>query len=460
MKIIFAGTPQFAVSALAALTKEHQIIAVLTQPDRPSGRGMQLTASPVKQFALQQGLQVLQPASLKSDEAQQAIAQLDADLMVVAAYGLILPKAVLQMPRRGCLNIHASLLPRWRGAAPIQRAILAGDAETGITIMQMDEGLDTGDMLLKKTCAIAADDTAQTLHDKLAELGAQAIVEALQNMQQGKLVPEKQDARNATYAAKLTKGEAQLDWKQDAEQLDRAVRGYFPFPTANTLFGETPIKILRASLAEGKHAEPGQVIATDNGSILVACGNGALALEVLQKPGGKAVACCAICTKPAYQSRRPFHHRLTMQRIQLEAAKTVHKVVHEGRNLTQVLSEALRRHSGFTAQERGALQDLCYGTLRYHSRLACILDESAGTTAAGLFLAEPAAGCALSVAIHQGKPACHRRPGRARGEKRLPFCRRIGQCNTEKFFAQATGAAGDSRPERRKSLRLSAMVDR
>ena len=248
---------------------------------------MQLTASPVKQLALQHGLPLLQPASLKNEEAQQTIAQFNADLMVVAAYGLILPKAVLQIPRRGCLNIHASLLPRWRGAAPIQRAILAGDTETGITIMQMDEGLDTGDMLLKKSCAITADDNAQTLHDRLAELGAQAIVEALNKMELGKLIPEKQEAQHATYAAKLTKSEAQLDWKQDAVLLERAVRGYFPFPTANTLFGETPVKIQRASLAEGKLGEPGQVIATENGRIIVACGIGSLALEVLQKPGGK-----------------------------------------------------------------------------------------------------------------------------------------------------------------------------
>ena len=248
---------------------------------------MQLTASPVKQLALQHGLPLLQPASLKNEEAQQTIAQFNADLMVVAAYGLILPKAVLQIPRRGCLNIHASLLPRWRGAAPIQRAILAGDTETGITIMQMDEGLDTGDMLLKKSCAITADDNAQTLHDRLAELGAQAIVEALNKMELGKLIPEKQEAQHATYAAKLTKSEAQLDWKQDAVLLERAVRGYFPFPTANTLFGETPVKIQRASLAEGKLGEPGQVIVTENGRIIVACGIGSLALEVLQKPGGK-----------------------------------------------------------------------------------------------------------------------------------------------------------------------------
>jgi methionyl-tRNA formyltransferase len=289
VKIIFAGTPQFAASALAELIKEHQLVAVLTQPDRPSGRGMQLTASPVKQLALQHGLQVLQPVSLKTEETQQTIAQFNADLMVVAAYGLILPKAVLQMPRQGCLNIHASLLPRWRGAAPIQRAILAGDAETGITIMQMDEGLDTGDMLLKKTCAIAPEDTAQTLHDKLAELGAQAIVEALQQMQRGKLVPQQQDARQATYAAKLTKSEAQLDWKQDAAQLERAVRGYFPFPVATTILGETPIKILRAHMSDGKDAEPGTIVATDKNSIHVACGKGVLALDVLQKPGGKAL---------------------------------------------------------------------------------------------------------------------------------------------------------------------------
>ena len=289
MKIIFAGTPQFAASALAALMKEHDVVAVLTQPDRPSGRGMQLTASPVKQLALQHGLPVLQPPTLKTEEAQRAIAALDADVMVVAAYGLILPKPVLQIPRYGCLNIHASLLPRWRGAAPIQRAILAGDAETGITIMQMDEGLDTGDMLLKKACPIAADDTAETLHDKLAGLGALAITEALRDLEQGKLRPERQDAQLATYAAKLTKGEAQLDWNQDVAQLERAVRGYFPFPVAQAFFGETPVKVLRASLGAGKATPPGTVIAVDREAILVACGNGTLALKVLQKPGGKAL---------------------------------------------------------------------------------------------------------------------------------------------------------------------------
>ena len=269
--------------------KHHQIVAVLTQPDRPSGRGMQLTASPVKQLAAQHGLPVLQPVSLKTEEAKQAIARLDADVLVVAAYGLILPKAVLQIPRLGCLNIHASLLPRWRGAAPIQRAILAGDAETGITIMQMDEGLDTGDMLVKIKCKIAADDTTQTMHDKLAELGAQAIVDALQQLESEQLHPEKQDAQFATYAAKLTKSEAQLDWNQDAVQLERAVRGYYPFPTASAIFAETPIKISRASLGENREATAGTVIEVNKEHILVACGTGTLALEVMQKPGGKAL---------------------------------------------------------------------------------------------------------------------------------------------------------------------------
>ncbi|MDP1634564.1 MAG: methionyl-tRNA formyltransferase, partial [Gallionellaceae bacterium] len=264
-------------------------VAVLTQPDRPSGRGMQLVASPVKQLAQQHGVPVLQPATLKSEQVQQEIAALNADVMVVAAYGLILPKAVLQLPRYGCLNIHASLLPRWRGAAPIQRAILAGDSETGITIMQMDEGLDTGDMLLKKSCPISADDTAGTLHDKLAELGAQGIVEALREHENGKLHPVKQDSGNATYAAKLNKGEAQVDWTKSATELERNVRGYFPFPVVSTQSGETPIRILKASAGEGKPATPGTVLAIDKDAIHVACGNGVLALKVLQKAGGKAL---------------------------------------------------------------------------------------------------------------------------------------------------------------------------
>ncbi len=288
MKIIFAGTPQFAASALAALLEEHQVVAVLTQPDRPAGRGMHLTASPVKQLALQHGLPVLQPTTLKTEEAQQLIAALDADVMVVAAYGLILPKAVLHLPRYGCLNIHASLLPRWRGAAPIQRAILAGDSETGITIMQMDEGLDTGDMLLRHACPIAENETAQTLHDKLAEMGASSIIEALRLLQENCLTPVRQDNEAVYYAAKLLKSEAQIDWRQDARQIERAVRAYNPFPVCHANLSDVSIKIWQAGMCNDYRGEPGRVMALDKLGIIVACGSGALRLEVLQRPGGKA----------------------------------------------------------------------------------------------------------------------------------------------------------------------------
>ncbi|MEW6562192.1 MAG: methionyl-tRNA formyltransferase [Pseudomonadota bacterium] len=290
MKILFAGTPQFAATALEALLAQgHEVVAVLTQPDRPAGRGMKLTPSPVKQTALSHGLPVLQPLTLKQADIQQKLAAYAADVMVVAAYGLILPQAVLDMPRFGCLNIHASLLPRWRGAAPIQRAILAGDAETGITIMQMDAGLDTGAMLLKKVCAIAPEDNAQTLHDKLAVLGAEAIVEVLPLVAAGTLSAEKQDDSQATYAAKLSKSEARLDWNQDATSLVRAVRAYHPFPVAQATVRETPVKIWQASVQSGRQGEPGLVLTVEPHGILVACGQGALLLEVLQRPGGKAL---------------------------------------------------------------------------------------------------------------------------------------------------------------------------
>lgn len=288
MKIIFAGTPHFAASALAALLKEHQILAVLTQPDRPSGRGMQLTASPVKQLALQHGLTVLQPESLKTEQAQQEIAALDADVMVVAAYGLILPKVVLQLPRYGCLNIHASLLPRWRGAAPIQRAILAGDHETGITIMQMDAGLDTGDMLLLEACPITNTDTAQTLHDKLAEMGASSILKALSLLETGLLSPVAQDNDAACYAAKLLKGEAQIDWRQDAKQIELAVRAYNPFPVCQARLNDVVLKIWQAAICSDKQGMPGEVLVADKLGITVACGKDALCLKMLQRPGGKA----------------------------------------------------------------------------------------------------------------------------------------------------------------------------
>jgi methionyl-tRNA formyltransferase len=285
MRIIFAGTPQFAARALAALVGEHQVIAVLTQPDRPAGRGMQLAESPVKQFARPHNLTVLQPVTLKTEEAQRPLAALDADVMVVAAYGLILPKSVLQLPRYGCLNIHASLLPRWRGAAPIQRAILAGDTETGITIMQMDEGLDTGDMLLRQTCPISENDTAKTLHDKLAEMGASSILEALRLLQANRLMPIKQNNEAACYAAKLTKREAQIDWRQDARQIERAVRAYNP---CHANLNGVAIKIWQANVCPDTRGEPGTVLDVNKRGITVACGKDALRLETLQRPGGKA----------------------------------------------------------------------------------------------------------------------------------------------------------------------------
>ncbi|ADL54068.1 methionyl-tRNA formyltransferase [Gallionella capsiferriformans] len=286
MKIIFAGTPHFAASALEALLKEHQVAAVLTQPDRPSGRGMQLTASPVKLLALAHGIPVLQPESLKTEQAQSDIKALDADVMVVAAYGLILPKAVLELPRLGCLNIHASLLPRWRGAAPIQRAILAGDTETGITIMQMDVGLDTGDILLTRRCTIDAHDNAQTLHDKLAALGAASIVEALRA--DNVLTPVAQDNDAACYAAKLLKGEALIDWTQDAVQIERAVRAYNPFPVCQAKFNDVVLKLWQAEACDAMSGHPGEVLAVDKSGITVACGRGALKLQMLQRPGGKS----------------------------------------------------------------------------------------------------------------------------------------------------------------------------
>lgn len=288
MRLIFAGTPEFAASALAALIDAgHDIALVLTQPDRPAGRGMKVAASPVKQLALQHRIAVLQPATLRDPAVQGQLAEVEADAMVVAAYGLLLPAEVLGIPRLGCLNIHASLLPRWRGAAPIQRAILAGDRETGITIMQMDLGLDTGTMLLRAPLPISDEDTAQTLHDKLAQLGARTIVDALQHMQDGPLPAAAQDDAAATYAAKLTKAEGRIDWRKDARTLSREVRAYNPFPVAQTgCKGET-WRVWAAQAEAYGASRPGEVIRADREGILVGCGNGALRLTELQKAGGK-----------------------------------------------------------------------------------------------------------------------------------------------------------------------------
>jgi methionyl-tRNA formyltransferase len=290
MRIIFAGTPLFAAAALEALIKaNHQVILVLTQPDRPAGRGMKNVASAVKLLAQQHDLTVLQPVTLKNSELQQQLRACDVDVMIVAAYGLILPEAVLNIPRMGCLNIHASLLPRWRGAAPIQRAILAGDRETGITIMQMDAGLDTGAILLKNNLTIAPDDTTQSLHDKLSLLGAQSIVEALASLQQGKLVLTVQDETQACYAAKITKTEAEIDWRQSAEQLDRVVRTFNPNPGAYSYLQNKLLKIWKAKAVKGA-GKPGEIIAVDREAITVACGSGMLRIDVVQKSGGKKLS--------------------------------------------------------------------------------------------------------------------------------------------------------------------------
>ena len=287
MRVIFAGTPEFAAQALSALLAAgHDLPLVLTQPDRPAGRGMTLQASQVKQLALKHGLPLHQPPSLKSEDARQPLRDAEADVMVVAAYGLILPQAALDIPRLGCINIPASLLPRWRGAAPIQRALLAGDAETGVTIMRMEAGLDTGPMLLGENLPIGNDDTAGTLHDKLAALGARLIVDALPRLERGELPGRPQPADGVTYAAKLDKAEAQLDWRRPAVELGRAVRAFNPFPGATARIDGQTIKVWMAEPVAGA-GEAGTVLAAAAEGIVVACGEGALRLAELQKAGGK-----------------------------------------------------------------------------------------------------------------------------------------------------------------------------
>ena len=286
MKLIFAGTPEFAAQALRAIIAAgHQVALVLTQPDRPSGRGMALRASPVKELAQASGIEVFQPPTLRDADAQNKLRAVGAEAMIVAAYGLILPQAVLDLPRLGCLNIHASLLPRWRGAAPIQRALLAGDRETGVCIMQMDAGLDTGPVLLAQSLTIAAEDSAASLHDKLADLGARLIVDALARLP---LNPVAQPEHGATYAAKIEKAEALLDWRQSAVALERQVRAFDPFPGAAARWQGSPLKIWRAEvIPDAGGGEPGTVLAVDRSGIVVATGDGALRLSELQKAGGK-----------------------------------------------------------------------------------------------------------------------------------------------------------------------------
>jgi len=287
MRIVFAGTPEFAAQHLEALLQAgYQVEAVYTQPDRPAGRGQKLMPSPVKQLALQHGLPVMQPATLRDAEAQHALAALQPDLMVVVAYGLILPQAVLDTPRLGCINSHASLLPRWRGAAPIQRAIEAGDSESGVTVMQMEAGLDTGPMLLKVRTPIVPSDTGGSLHDRLAALGAQAVVEAVARLQAGSLPGERQDDTLATYAHKLSKDEARLDWQRPAAELERLVRAFNPWPICHSSLAGDVLKVHAARLVPGQ-GEPGRILAAGKDGLTVACGTGALQLTRLQLPGGK-----------------------------------------------------------------------------------------------------------------------------------------------------------------------------
>ena len=287
MKLVFAGTPEFSACALhAIIAAGHEVVLVLTQPDRRSGRGMVLKASPVKVLALASGIDVFQPQTLRDAVAQDRVRAVDAEAMIVAAYGLILPPPVLDLFRFGCINIHASLLPRWRGAAPIQRAILAGDAETGVCIMQMEAGLDTGPVVLADSLPITDDDTAATLHDKLAALGARLIVEALQRLP---LSPRPQPENGASYAAKIEKAEAWLDWRMPAVRLARQVRAFNPFPGATTGLRGNAIKVWQAE-AMTASGTPGTIVASDRHGVVVACGQGALRLTELQKAGGKRLS--------------------------------------------------------------------------------------------------------------------------------------------------------------------------
>lgn len=290
LRVIFAGTPAFSVAALEALlAARHDVALVLTQPDRASGRGMQLKPSPVKAVAVAHGLTVFQPAALRNDvDAERRLAAVGADVMVVVAYGLILPTRILDLPRFGAVNIHASLLPRWRGAAPIHRAILAGDRETGVAIMQMDASLDTGPVLLSEATPIDSSDTTGTLHDRLSAIGARLMLRALDDLEHGRAQPTTQPAAGVTYAHKIDKREAQLDWRKDAIELERQVRAFDPAPGASAMLGRIPMKVWKAVVEPaGRPGEPGQVLGVDDGGVVVACGSRALRLLELQRAGGK-----------------------------------------------------------------------------------------------------------------------------------------------------------------------------
>ncbi|BCN92453.1 methionyl-tRNA formyltransferase [Thiomicrorhabdus immobilis] len=301
LRIIFAGTPDFSVAPLQTLIDSpHEVVAVYTQPDRPAGRGRKLTASPVKQLALENDIPVFQPESLRDAEAQQILNDLNADIMIVVAYGLILPQVVLDMPKMGCLNIHASLLPRWRGAAPIQRAIESGDQQSGVTIMQMNAGLDTGDMLYKLSTDITDEDSAQTLHDRLSELGCKALMATLDGLQNGNIIPEKQDESLVTYAEKMHKEEALIQWQQPALKIIRKIQAFNPWPVAYTLYQEQPLRVWQArqltaeeqtEFATNESANsPGLVLGLNKQGLIVATGDQPICLQLVQPAGKKAMS--------------------------------------------------------------------------------------------------------------------------------------------------------------------------
>ena len=291
MRIVFAGTPEFAVSSLRAAARHHEVVAVYTQPDRPAGRGRGLAPSPVKLEAVARGIPVYQPESLKDEAAQRQLRDLQPDLMVVVAYGLILPRAVLAIPTHGCWNVHASLLPRWRGAAPIQRAIQAGDAKTGVCLMQMEAGLDTGPVIKRAEIAIEANDTGEQLHDKLALLGANTLLETLNNFDVLQSLSMPQDDAESCYAAKILKKEANIDWSQSAQQIDRQIRAFNSWPVAQTLWQDKMLRIWQATVLDSPNhtVKPGTIIQADRQGINVATGDGVIRLLSLQAPGKKAV---------------------------------------------------------------------------------------------------------------------------------------------------------------------------
>jgi methionyl-tRNA formyltransferase len=290
LRIIFAGTPHFAATHLRALSLKHEVIAVYTQPDRPAGRGKKITASPVKLLAEELGLQIYQPVSLKDFEQQSIVISLQADIMVVVAYGLMLPQAVLQAPRMGCINVHGSILPRWRGAAPIQRSVEAGDLQSGVTIMQMDVGLDTGPMLSITRCPIATNETSGSLYDKLAELGAPALLTTLDSLEAGDAVATAQDNNKSTYAHKIDKTEALINWSDSADIIDRRIRAFNPFPAAYTELAGLRVKIWGAQVASSSIALPGQIMAADSAGLLVSCGQSALLMTEIQLAGKSRMA--------------------------------------------------------------------------------------------------------------------------------------------------------------------------